>query len=85
MTLFHCIDYANICGLETLNEALNMTEHLSPSLFSYGSQKEEFRELYNDIAELKISDLNMNLIDVLNIINTKRNLNYQFTEMVVKV
>lgn len=85
MTLFHCIDYANICGIKTLNEAVIMTEQLASSLFTIGNIKEEMTELYNDIRKYNISDYDMELTDILDIINNNSDTNKNFLIMFSRV
>lgn len=81
MTLFECIDLANLCGLETLGEAeYNVVIHAG-SLFPYDEIQREIDELEREITELDYPDMDIPLWIVLNDINKRDGTNLKFEEI----
>ena len=68
MRLFTCLDIANACGLETVDEAIYNVELHAMSIFVYDKIDEEISEIYQEVQFRKIN-FEMTINEALNIIN----------------
>ena len=79
MRLFTCLDIANDCGLETVDEAIYNVELHAMSIFVYDKIDEEISEIYQEVQFRKIN-FEMTINEALNIINEQEGSNLTFHE-----
>lgn len=79
MRLFTCLDIANACGLETVDEAIYNIELHATSIFTYDKIEEEISEIYQELRLRKInSETTIN--EALNVINEQDGSDLTFYE-----
>ena len=79
MRLFTCLDIANACGLETVDEAIYNVELHAMSIFVYDKIDEEISEIYQEVQFRKINS-EMTINEALNIINEQEGDDLTFHE-----
>ena len=79
MRLFTCLDIANACGLETVDEAIYNIELHATSAFVYDKIDEEISEIYQEVQFRKINS-EMTINEALNIINEQDGSDLTFHE-----
>ena len=79
MRLFTCLDLANACGLETVDEAIYNVELHAMSIFVYDKIDEEISEIYQEVQFRKINS-EMTINEALNIINEQDGSDLTFHE-----
>ena len=79
MRLFTCIDIANACGLETVDEAIYNIELHATSTFAYDKIEEEIAEIYQEAQFRKINS-EMTINEALSIINEQDGSDLTFRE-----
>lgn len=79
MRLFICLDIANACALETVDEAIFNVELHATSTFAYDKIEEEILEIYQEVQHRMIS-FEMTINEALNIINEQDGSDLMFHE-----
>ena len=79
MRLFTCLDIANACGLETVDEAIYNIELHATSIFAYDKIEEEISEIYQELRLRKINS-EMTINEALSIINEQDGSDLTFHE-----
>ena len=79
MRLFTCLDIANACGLETVDEAIYNVELHAISTFAYAKIDEELAEIYQEVRLRKINS-EMTINEALSIINEQDGSDLTFHE-----
>ena len=79
MRLFTCLDIANACGLETVDEAIYNIELHATSIFTYDKIEEEISEIYQELRLRKINS-EMTINEALSIINEQDGSDLTFHE-----
>lgn len=79
MRLFTCLDIANACGLETVDEAIYNVELHAISIFVYDKIDEEISEIYQEVQFREINS-EMTINEALSIINEQEGSDLTFHE-----
>lgn len=79
MRLFTCLDIANVCGLETVGDAILNIELHAISTFNYGKIEEEISELHQEVKSRRINSA-MKINEALGVINEQDSSDLRFAE-----
>ena len=79
MRLFTCLDIANACGLETVDEAIYNIELHAISTFAYDKIEEEIAEICQEV-QLRNINSEMTINEALSIINEQDGSDLTFHE-----